>query len=166
MERREKGPFRTLLVHGAAADDGLAEAGLVHQPRFPRRGRPLRGIDLLHVVHEVEAERPWRAGVEGREDARFSVGADPVRALKSRVAEELDHQAQTLLAADVFGGDGGLPDPVLDTLDRFVVAFADLVVDRSEVLGSERRQGSGRGAGKGAFEDGTAGVVGHALPSA
>src|SRR5207237_10898614 len=107
-----------------------------------------------------------RYGCVVRVDTRTSLDADPVRALKPRVAEELDHQAQTLLAVNVFGGDGGLPDPVLDTLDRFVVAFADLVVDRSELLGSERRQGSGRGAGKGAFEDGTAGVVGHALPSA
>src|SRR5439155_13696585 len=158
--------FGTLLVHGPAANDGLAEAGLVDQPRFPGRRRPLRGIDLLHVVHEVEAECRWCAGVEGREDARFSVGADPVRALESRVAEELDHKAQTILAADVLGGDGGLPDPVLDTLDRFVVTFADLVVDGSEVFATERRQGNGSGAGEGALEDGAAGVVGHALPSA
>ena len=39
-----------------------------------RRRRPLGRVDLLHVVHEVEADRPRRAGVEGGEDAGLAVG--------------------------------------------------------------------------------------------
>src|SRR5205809_7921332 len=39
----------------AAAHDDLAQPGLVDDGGLPGRRRPLGGIDLLDVVHEVEA---------------------------------------------------------------------------------------------------------------
>ena len=57
VQRGETRDLRSLLVGRAAADDHLADARLVDEPRLERRRAPLRGIELLDVVHEVEAER-------------------------------------------------------------------------------------------------------------
>ena len=57
VQRGEERRLGSLLVHRAAADDHLAEARLVDDARLERRRRPLGRIELLDVVHEVEADR-------------------------------------------------------------------------------------------------------------
>ena len=166
VERRQERALRPFLVHRAAPDDGLAQAGLVHQAPLPGRRGPLAGIDLLHVVHEVQPEGLRGAGVEEREDPRFPVGADAIRALEAGVAEQLDHQLYAFLAADVLRGDGGLVDPLLDAADGFLVSPCDLLVHGREVIAGDGGEGKGGGARKGAPQDGTAGEVGHPVPSA
>src|SRR6266496_6336990 len=74
VQRREEGGLRPFLIDGAAADDHLAEPRLVQERRFPRRGRPLGGVYLLDVVHEVESQGARRAGLERGEDAGLPVG--------------------------------------------------------------------------------------------
>src|SRR5216117_208557 len=63
-----------LLVHGASADQHGAHVGLLHQRGGPWWRRPFRGIDLLHVIHEIHAQRPGRARVQRREDPGLAVG--------------------------------------------------------------------------------------------
>src|SRR5438045_1875437 len=70
VQRGEECHLRALLVRCAAPDDDLAESWLVDEPRLERRRRPFARIELLDVVHEVDASRGWRAGLEGRERAR------------------------------------------------------------------------------------------------
>src|SRR5437870_124605 len=132
----------------------------------PGRRGPLAGIDLLHIVHEVQPEGLRGAGVEEREDARLPVGADAIRALEAGVAEQLDHQLYAFLAADVLRGDGGLVDPLLDAADGFLVSPCDLLVHGREVAAGDGGEGKGGGARKAAPQDGTAGEVGHPVPSA
>src|SRR5260221_583141 len=69
VKRGEEGGFGAFLVHSAAADDHFTEARLVHQRRVPGRRGPLGGINLLYVIHEIEADGFGSAGVEGGEDA-------------------------------------------------------------------------------------------------
>ncbi len=91
VQRFEEGRLRTFLIHRAAADHDFARARLVDDRGFGRRRRPFLGIELLHVVHEIEADRLRRAGVERREDARLAIGLDAFRALKTGILQQLDH---------------------------------------------------------------------------
>src|SRR5438105_3533268 len=52
----EQRGLRTFLIDRAAAHDDFSEAGLVEQSGFEGRRRPLGGVSLLDVVHEIEAE--------------------------------------------------------------------------------------------------------------
>src|ERR1700675_3327139 len=72
----EERGFRTFLIYGATTDDNFAEAGLVDERGVPRRRGPLGRVDLLDVVHEIEAERFGSAGVERCEDAGLAVSGD------------------------------------------------------------------------------------------
>ena len=80
------GPF---LIHRAPSDDHLADARLVDDARLERRRGPLGRVELLDVVHEVQADRLRRAGVERREHARLAVGLDHGGLLESGVPGEL-----------------------------------------------------------------------------
>ena len=168
VQRGEEGRFGAFLVHGAAPDDHLAEGGPVHERRRPGRRGPFRGIGLLDVVHEVEAERARRARVEGREDARLPVGRDLRDLPEARVLEHPHGEIAPLGHAAVFGGDGRLPDPFLQSLHGFVMTVFDLCEDRLEViwiggcLARQRERGGGRGGG--GLEKGTA-VDGHGTVS-
>ena len=66
--------------------DHLAEAGLVDERRLERRRGPLGGIELLDVVHEIEADGARRAGVERGEDAGLAVGGNLFDLLEAGVA--------------------------------------------------------------------------------
>ena len=134
-QERRLGPF---LVHRAPADHHLAEARLVHQPRLPRRGGPLLRIDLLHVVHEVQAHALRRSRVERGENAGEPIGGHPLGALEARVAQHAQEELHALLPADALGGDGGLADPLLQALDGFAVALLDLALDRSQIGGARQ----------------------------
>src|SRR5262249_54454668 len=69
VERGEKCRFRTLLVHGSAADEHFADVGAVDYGGVERGRRPFFGIELLDVVHEIEADGFGSACVERCEDA-------------------------------------------------------------------------------------------------
>ena len=139
VQRGEERRLRALLVDRAAADDHLAEAGLVDELRFERRRRPFGGVELLHVVHEVEADGLRRAGIERREHAGLAVGVDDLDLLESGIARELRHVLGAFARIAVLGGDRRQRDPVLQPLDRFVVALGDLALDRGGI-----RSGGGR----------------------
>ena len=74
VQRGEERRFRPFLVDGAAPDEDFADAGLVDERGVQRRRRPFRGIDLFDVVHEIEAHRARRAGIERGENAGLAVG--------------------------------------------------------------------------------------------
>src|SRR5580704_13153788 len=74
MKRTEKGSFRAFLVDGAATNAGFAQTSLFDETSFERRRRPLGGIELFHVVHEVDADPCGRAGVEETEDTGLARG--------------------------------------------------------------------------------------------
>src|SRR5262245_16193751 len=92
VKRRKKSRLRTFLVDRATANDYLSDAGLIDQHRVPWRGRPLRRRDLLHVVHEVNADRLRRARIERSEDAGLAVSRNFRDRLKTRLAQELHRQ--------------------------------------------------------------------------
>jgi hypothetical protein len=153
VQRREERRFGSLLVDRAPSDDDSSEARLVDDSRLPRRRRPLRGIDLLHVVHEIHAGRPAGAGVERREHAGLPVGRDLHGGAEARVAQEPDHQVAPLRHAVVLGGNRRLMDPLLQPFDRLVVPLLDLGEDGREIRGllpcalrqRENRRGSSHG---------------------
>src|SRR5205807_1468080 len=149
VQRGEEGRLRALLVHGAAADQHLAEPGTVDDGRRPGRRRPLGRVDLLDVVHEVQAERARGAGVERREDAGLAVGRDFRHLVEARVFEHAHGELAALVHAAVLGGDGRLSDPLLQACHGFVVALFDLREDRGEVVGARRRRHAGPGEGGG-----------------
>ena len=146
MQRGEERALRPFLVDRAAAHQHLAEIRLVDQRGVEGRRRPLGGIHLLDVVHEVEAEGAGGTCVESGEDAGLAVGGHLRDALEARVAEEAHHQVAALGHAAILGGDGGLADPVLNAAEGFVVALFDFGLDGFEVGG-----GCGGGYGEEEF---------------
>jgi hypothetical protein len=130
--RQHRG-FGPLLVHRSAADDRLSHPRLVVDPRFERRRGPLRRVELLDVVHEVQPDRLRSTGVERREHARLAVGLDHGRLLKAGVLGELRHALRPIRVAAVLGRDRRCRDPVLEPLHRFVVPLHDLLTDRAQI---------------------------------
>src|SRR5579884_1356825 len=55
MQGGEKRRLGTFLIDGAAADDDFSEAGSVDEASLERRRSPFARIELLDVVHEVQA---------------------------------------------------------------------------------------------------------------
>ncbi len=137
VERGEEGRLRALLVHRAATHHDLSEAVLIDDPRLERRRRPLGGIGLLDVIHEVQRERLGRPGVEGREHRGMAIRVDALRHLEPRLARQLHHQRAALVHAAVLGSDRGMPDPVLKTADALVAPPLDLVTDAREIAGEQ-----------------------------
>ena len=137
----EERRFGSFLIHRATSDHDLAEPGLVDEGRVPRRRGPFGRVDLLHVVHEVETDGARGAGVERREDRRLAVGRDARDVLEAGVARQPHHQVAAFAHAPVLRGDRGLPHPVLQTLDAFVVTLRDLGADGGRRFG--RRGGHG-----------------------
>src|SRR3546814_20391129 len=74
VERGEESRLGPLLVHRAAAHDRLPETGALDHLALERRRRPFGGIELLEVVHEIDAERARSADIERPEDAGMAVG--------------------------------------------------------------------------------------------
>src|SRR5437764_1358613 len=81
-------------------------AGLVDQARLERRRGPLRRVELLDVVHEVEADGLLRPGIERGEDARLAVGAEDGRLLEAGLARQLGHVLGAGGVVAVLRGDG------------------------------------------------------------
>ena len=129
VERGEECGLRPLLIHRAAADEDLSESRLVDDRGGEGRRRPLRGIGLLHVVHEVEREGLRGPRVERREDTGVTVGVDTRGFLEARVAREPHHQIAALVHATIFRGEGRVLHPLLKASDALVVALLDLRLD-------------------------------------
>src|SRR5712671_2350015 len=113
----EERSFGTFLVYGAAADDYFAEAGLVDERGVPGWRGPFGGVDLLYVVHEIEAERFGSAGIESGEDAGLAFGGDLADLAEAGFAQHLHGQLAAFVHAAIFCGDGGLVNPVLQALE-------------------------------------------------
>src|SRR5436309_2101420 len=106
MERGQHSGLRTLLIHGAAADEHFAKAWLVHQRRIPWGRGPLRRIDLLDVVHEIKTNASGRTGIERCEDTGLAVGRHAFDLLKASIAKQLHSQFASLGHATIFRRDG------------------------------------------------------------
>src|SRR5580658_4053989 len=117
--------FRAALIDRAAADQNLAKTRLVDDPRFEGRGSPFGWICLLHVVHEVDADGFRRAGIERGEDSGVAIGGNFLHLAEAGVLQHAHHETAACIHAAVFGGNGGLANPVLKPLDSLVVALGD-----------------------------------------
>src|SRR5207237_4445733 len=81
--------------------------------------------------------------------------------VEAGVLEQAHGKLAALVHAAVLGGNGRLPDPLLQARHGFVVVLVDFREDRDEVVGATRRGGSagpgeGGGGGGGALEEGAA----------
>jgi len=129
----EEGRFRAFLVDRAAAHDRLAETGPVDNRGFQWRGGPFGGVELLDVIHEIDAKRPFRACVQGGEDARVAIGRHDFDMLESGVFGEFCHILRAFGHIAVFGCDRGQCDPVLNPLDRGIASGFRGLADRGHV---------------------------------
>src|SRR5438477_781370 len=126
VERSEECGLWPLLIHRAAADEDLPESGSIDERGTERWRRPLQGVGLLHVVHEVDSDRLRGTRVERGEDAWVTIGLDTRGLLKARVARESHHEIAALVHAAVLRGEGRVLHPLLKAFDAFVVTFLDL----------------------------------------
>ncbi len=130
VERAEEGGFRAFLVHRAAAYADSSEAFFLHDLAFEGRRRPLRGIELFYVVHEIDAHGGGRSGVQDTEDPGLARRGDNLHVGESRVTCEFRHVFGTLGIVAVFGGDRGERDPILQPLHVLVMQFGNLIEHR------------------------------------
>src|SRR3546814_792863 len=142
----EESRLGPLLVHRAAAHDRLPETGALDHLALERRRRPFGGIELLDVVHEIDAERARSADIDRPEDAGMAVGRNDLDIGEARILGKLGHIGRALGHAAVFGGDRGEGDPVADALDRRGLAGFGGLADirhrsrlRPERYGSDER---------------------------
>src|SRR5207247_8267943 len=97
------------------------------------RRRPLGGIGLLHVVHEIKSDGARRAGVERGKDARLPVGRNFRDPAESGVAEHAHREVAAFTHAPLLSRNRGLANPMLQALHRFVVALLNFFLDEVEV---------------------------------
>ncbi|EMD82518.1 hypothetical protein C725_2239 [Pacificimonas flava] len=134
VQRGEERRLRPLLVRRTAPHDRAAESLLVDKSRLCRRRRPFAGIELLHIVHEIDAERARGADIVGGEDAGMSIRQDDFHLLKTRIARQRGHIFGALLHVEVLGGDRGIADPVLNARNRRILLGLGGCADRSAVV--------------------------------
>ena len=171
VERGEEGAFGALLVDRAAAADRAA-LRQVDDPPLERRRRPFRRVELLDVVHEIDADRAPGAGVDPAEHDRAAAGRDLADAGEPRLGGEPRHVIGAFLDVELLGGDGRQRDPLLDAPHAVLVAGIDGGTDRVAVAGAARlgepRGGREQGGGGGGAGEQAAAVgrkaVGHHVP--
>src|SRR3546814_19815917 len=78
-------PYTTLFRSRAAAHDRLPETGALDHLALERRRRPFGGIILLHVIHEIDAERARSADIDRPEDAGMAVGRNDLDIGEARI---------------------------------------------------------------------------------
>ncbi len=133
VQRRKERGFGTLLVYRSAADHAFAQIRFVDERGLEWRRRPLRRIDLFHVVHEINADGARGSGVEGGEDAGLAVGGNLGDGVESGVAQHAHGEVAAFLHAALLGGNRRLTNPLLQALHRFVVALFDFFLDGCKV---------------------------------
>lgn len=142
------GVFATLDA-GAATTLGIYFMYDVKQFDASEWSAPFRGVELLHVVHEVDAQRRGGPRVERGEDARLAGRRHERHAVEAGVPGEPGHVFGALGVVEVLGRDRRQGDPVAQHLDRRVVLPGNVGDDRVAVgRGGEARsstQGQGRG---------------------
>jgi hypothetical protein len=127
MQGGQQRRLRSLLVHRAAPHHHLANAGFVDDLGLQRRRAPLGRIKLLYVIHEVQANRVFRTDIERGKHSRFAFRLDDLDLLETRFASQLGHVVGAFLRVQVFRGDGGERNPVLQALDVVRMLLADLL---------------------------------------
>ena len=125
--------LRPLLIDRTAADHDFADTRLVDEARLQRRRRPLRGVEVLYVVHEVQADGFFRTGIERREHAGLAVGRENRDFLKPGLARELGHVFGAGRVVHIHARDRRQCDPVLQAFDVLVVVLGDFLSDRSAI---------------------------------
>jgi hypothetical protein len=130
MERGEQGRLRALGVRGAAPDHHRPHAGSLDQPSLERRDRPLLWVELLDVVHEVDAKRRVRARIERGEHAGFARRRNDLDALESGLARQSGHVLRALGVIQVLRGDRRQRDPLTQHPHRCIVPGRNLRDDR------------------------------------
>ena len=118
------------------------------------------GIDLLHVIHEIDTDGARSAGVERGEDTGLAVGGNFRDAVEAGVAQHAHGEVAAFVHAAVLGGNRRLANPLLQALHGFVVALFDFLLHGGEignVGGRERGSGEGErgGAGGGGLKKGS-----------
>src|SRR5207249_6748663 len=112
-QRAQEGVLRTLLIHRATPHAHGAEALPPHESRLERWRAPFGGLELLHVVHEIDSHGGAGSRIELAEHSGFSGGAYELDAREARLACELRHVLGPLRVIPVRGGDRGPPAPSL-----------------------------------------------------
>src|ERR1700719_1387062 len=133
VQSREECGFRALLIYRSAANDDFAEAGFVHHSGVERRRRPFRGVRLLYVVHEIQADGSRRTGVERRENAGLPIRGYFAYLTETGVAKHVHGEFATFVHTAIFRSDGRLANPGLQALHAFVVTLGDFGVDSVKV---------------------------------
>ena len=133
MQSRQESGLRALLVGGPTPDQNLSETWLIDDCGIEGWRRPLRRIDLLHVIHVVNPDSARRTHVEGGKDARMPIGGNFGDLLEAGVAQHLHHHAAAFFHAAILGGNRGLAYPGLQALQSFIMALLDLRPDGVEV---------------------------------
>ena len=134
MECRQERCFRSFLIHHTAAEDYFAQLRFVYDSRFGRRRRPLRRIELFHVIHEIEANRFRRACIQCCEHTRFPAGVDHRRLLKSGITREFRHVLRAFRISAILRRDRDLPYPVLQPLHGLIMPLRNLGFDCGEIV--------------------------------
>src|SRR5215475_5301835 len=136
VECGEEGCFRAFLVDGTATDQDFSDALAIHDGRIEWRRGPFLRVELLYVIHEIEANGFGSARVECGENAGVAVGRHLLDHAEAGLLEHVHHELAAFVHVAVFGGDAWKLDPVLEALDGFVVMLIDFGAYRSEVVRS------------------------------
>src|SRR5205085_9109673 len=114
-------------------------------------------------------EVPGRLGGTRRESGKHSgetVGGDAFGALETCVAQHAQEELHAFLAADTFGRDGRLVNPLLQPLHGLAVSPLDLAFDGPEIDSARAsREQQGSGANQAAAEQSASGESIHGAPS-
>src|ERR1700681_2861083 len=73
VQRRQKRSLGTFLIDRATADQNFSKIGYIHHRGLEWWRLPLRGIELSHVMHEVETDGARGACVERGKNAGLDV---------------------------------------------------------------------------------------------
>src|SRR6266700_7199292 len=134
MQRRDERRLGSFLVYSASSYEDGAKFWFFYQLRVPRRRRPLGRINLLYVVHEVEAERAGCARIERGENSGLAVGRNFGDFTKSGFAEETHREVAAFADTPILRRNGWLVNPLLQSLHRFVMLLGDLREDWFEIF--------------------------------
>jgi len=142
VQRGEKSHFGALLVGRAASADGPSERVIEYLP-FKRWRGPIGGIELLDVIHEIDAERPPRAGVQRAEHRRDAAGRHRPDAAEPRLRRQPRHQRRALRHIALLGRDRGQCDPFAQPTQRLLVSGIDGAADRVPIAAAPRLRKAG-----------------------
>src|SRR4051812_16911924 len=133
VQRSKECRLWALLVDGSTTDNHFAESRLLDQSCVKRWRRPFGGIDLLHVIHEIETDGLGSARIQCRKYSRLPIGGNLSYLVEAGIAQHVHKQATAFLHSTIFSGDRRLTNPGLQSLNTLIVELPDLVPDGLEV---------------------------------